>query len=45
MIIKETTDDTNNTNYNHQMNQINQTLYCASRPVHLVHLLTKKKNS
>ena len=23
------------------MNQMNQTLHCASRPVHLVHLVTK----
>ena len=27
----------------HQTNQMNQTLHCASRPVHLVHLVTKKK--
>ena len=26
------------------MNQMNQTLHCASRPVHLVHLVTKEKN-
>lgn len=26
------------------MNQMNQTLYCASRPVHLVHQVIKTKN-
>ena len=26
------------------MNQINQTIYCASRPVHPVHLVTIKKS-
>ena len=29
--------------YNHQTNQMNQTIHCASRPVHRVHPVTKTK--